>query len=195
LPSYTVVVSARMARLHRNLIYVFLQAACKAHREGLIDPASLSIINACTDLAKVPAVCLALYKIRWAEFEQLHLPRLCTDTVLQLYQPKVRAYKAVPNHVFKSVAMSNHLKGNIPLSLLSYDAVAVRIAQARRHCDVRLPKGCKSDTHIFRHLWASWAIMKGRDPLMVSSLLGHRAESTLREYVHPWGDIAPHIHP
>jgi integrase len=158
-------------------------------RLGVIDPYSAHVLGKLSPLSFNPAAILALFKLRYEEMLQVSLERLFAGEVVTIVQHKTDRPKKLQID-FLSQCPDLVLPTFWPEPcIVSYGTLASRIKAARVSCRIALPKSCKKETHLFRHLFASWASARNVDMKYIRKVLGHAGRDSILSYVHDLATI------
>jgi len=178
---------------HRNLIPYFREIARQAAEQEVIDPLSAAILDGVSVLSLVPSVLLAVFLCRFVELRLLSLDSISRTTYIQIHQLKTKTSKRMSSKLFKE-NLSGSIRGyKASLCVVPYVRLAKDIRASARKAGITLPDRSKSETHIFRHLYASWAQWKKYDRKITAKRLGHLGLAALSAYEHPWASLTSHI--
>jgi hypothetical protein len=169
---------------HILLIPFFKSIYSQLMREDFFDPITVAILNNITNLSFIPCLLLASFYLRFSELDQIIITRLINDTSLNIYQSKTRTFKYVENVFFPLLNNVVSFKPDTPLRIVSYGYLVQEIARVRKILGVEFNDVCNDETHIFRHLFATWQTLLESSASEISSALGHRNPATLEEYIH-----------
>ncbi len=177
----------------RSLLPSINYAIFESCRHSEIDPFSYSILRSCGPLTRITAFLLAYFKCRWSEIIQLSPSDFIHSETVQVFQRKTKKVKTLScSHLSFALSMFSWDR-NARFVVHNYQTVSHSISKAVTDANVRIPTGCHSSTHIFRHLYASWAIYKGLSRFTVSEALGHQRPETLNSYIHPINELSPTV--
>lgn len=171
---------------HRRLVPCFRSIAQKAEQQGVIDPLSAEILDDVSVLSLVPCVLLSVFLCRFSELEFVLPMDLKRRKSLLIKQPKVKQSKRISTELFSDELKMIDIKPGEALRVVSYISLAKEIRRSSSRLGITMPDKTKSETHIFRHLFASWAKHMGVKDEIVSIRLGHTKIETLKAYQHPW---------
>jgi len=170
----------------RSLVSAFDLALLQAYRDGFVDPLSYHLVCLLPALYRLPGTLLAYFKCRWSEIEPIKLEHLESGSPLEIYQGKTGNSKQVDTfHISQSLRLAAHSK-NAPIIVVPYQSVAKKIKAARIDLGISIPESCKSETHIFRHFFASWAVYNKVPKSEISKILGHSSALSINSYIHKW---------
>lgn len=173
-------------QLHKRLIPAFRVIKSKAAIDGLIDPLSVSIIEGVSLLAFVPCVILSVYLCRFSELQFLSMKKIRNAKTISIPQPKTKTVKRASSQLFRDVLQDSDVSDKVEMRVISYVQLAKEIRRSAVRAGITLPDKTKGETHIFRHLYASWAKMKGLSDESTAKRLGHSSLDALVSYQHPW---------
>lgn len=174
---------------HRALIPAFRTIARQAAGSGLVDPLSASILERVSPSSFIPSVLLAVFLCRFSELRTLSLASISKGKNIQIRQSKTKTIKRVSSDVFERNIPAPLRKDGGSLCVVTYVRLAKDIRLAAVRAGITLPDKAKSETHIFRHLYASWAMMKGFDEKLTAKRLGHSGIAAIASYQHPWASL------
>lgn len=153
-------------------------------RRQTIDPLNALILNQLPTLAIPVYLLLAWTHCRWSELSSIDLTDLFTGRPLKITSSKHGKDRHIPALLNVSPNHWANLDPFAPLCIVSYDVLRqlIRLAHAR----ARIPHipGAMTDTHLPRHLWASWSISRGASIRQVADGLGHHQTSSTLSYIH-----------
>lgn len=174
---------------HRRIFNCFKEAVIEASHNQFIDPLSPLIINRLNYLAIVPCSLLSLFSCRWSELDQFDLMSLRTKKRLGLQQPKTNKKRWVDNSYLYSHLSNIDEPDKLPLVACTYDFVRIQIKKVKIGFNVCFEKKVQDETHIFRHLTASYMAHLGCNLSDISKRLGHQKEESTLGYIHDWDSI------
>lgn len=171
---------------HRRLTPLFRQIVEQAAEERVIDPLSQAICKGVSALSLVPCALLAMFLCRYSELQSLSFKDLVERKKISFIQAKTGAAKNVSTSIFYENLHTLDEYEAIPLQVVSYKALASEIRRAVKRNRITLPGHALKETHIFRHLYASWALHQGVPDKDVAKKLGHNTIGAIKAYQHPW---------
>lgn len=171
---------------HRKLTPLFRKIVEQAAEERVIDPLSQAICRDVSALSLVPCTLLAMFLCRYSELQSLSFKDLVVRKRISFIQAKTGSAKNVSTAIFYENLHTMDVYKDISLQVVSYKALASEIRRAVKHNRITLPRHVLKETHIFRHLYASWALHQGLSNMDVAKKLGHSTEAAIKAYQHPW---------
>lgn len=175
---------------HRLIYPFFQQAVHFAYSQGFIDPISHKIVCSVSDLAVVPCTLLCLFLVRFSELPFFNFPDLINKKRIKIHQPKTGRDKYYDNRFLNDALKNCHVDFKSPLLCISYDNLRRQIQRSKRHCGLRMPRVCMDETHIFRHLVASYLNYLEVSIDSISKRLGHSSNQSTLSYIHDWEEIS-----
>jgi Phage integrase family. len=175
---------------HRLVYPFFHQAVHFAYSQGFLDPISHKIVTSVSDLAVVPCALLSLFLVRFSELCFFNFHDLRSKKRIRIHQPKTGKDKYYDNTFIFDALKNYHNDFRSPLICISYDNLRRQIQLAKRHCGLRMPKLCMDETHIFRHLVASYLNYLDVSMDSISKRLGHTDNQSTLSYIHDWKEIS-----
>jgi len=174
---------------HRKLSLCFQSALLQSKIDGATDDLTYDLIMSLDPICRIPCVCLSLLGLRWSDLTNLNLEILSKNNFISVIQSKTSRTKRIDNTYIYRELKDSHPDPNIPIIVCTYEHVRKDIRNKRRFTRIRIPKDCMDETHIFRHLTASWMNHQAFPISAISKKLGHiNKESTLK-YIHNWEEI------
>lgn len=164
-----------------NWLYMYLLQEVHQRR---VDPISLRIVEAVKGPVRLPVALLACLHCRWSELDHINLSELVSGHELLWWQPKTKAHRkghlnpsSFPDHLPKNRHMANPTR-------FGYDAVRLSLTRVIPYKLLADLDSRTSSTHIFRHLYATWAAIKGYPMATISEALGHSSPLSAYSYLH-----------
>jgi hypothetical protein len=174
----------------QSLIPSFHKVALFAFSENMIDPFSLVLIMNCVGQYFPYLVVAAITKLRYADVLKLQYKIICQRQSYLVRQEKTGYDIMVDLKMFAGRVNFEERFAAVDLYDFSYAQLARTIIRARQKSRIKLPPGVCDETHIFRHLWASWYVAQfGLSPY-VSKILGHSSLESISSYLHPTGEFS-----
>jgi integrase len=149
-----------------------------------IDPLNGLILARLAPLARPVYTLLAWTHCRWSELESLDLTDLFAGRPLRIRATKGGRDRSVPTIAHLSPSHWTGLDVNAPLSIICYDTLRQCIRRARRQAGIPHLPGAQFDTHLPRHLWASWSAAHDVSLERIAHGLSHHQLSSTRSYIH-----------
>lgn len=151
---------------------------------GAIDPLNALILDALSPLARPVYTLLAWTHCRWSELPRLDLTDLFAGRPLRIRATKGGHDRVVPVPPRLPLSHWTGLDPDAPLAVICYDTLRQCIRRAR--CQARMPQllNAQTDTHLPRHLWASWSAAHSVSLDDIAHGLGHRQLSSTESYIH-----------
>lgn len=153
-------------------------------RTKAIDPLNGLILAALPPLARPVYTLLAWTHCRWSELPALDLADLFAGRPLRVKATKGGRDRQVPS--IRDVS-PHHWTGadpEAPLCLICYDSLRQLIRLARARARIPYIADAQYDTHLPRHLWASWSASNNVSLDRIAHGLGHHQLSSTESYIH-----------
>lgn len=153
-------------------------------RYGRFDPVSVRICKDVERTAKLQAALLASTGVRYSEMIQLDLVRLVEGGVQEVHMPKTGRTRYVSLDYGKMDVDPAPWAEKATVNRLSYNALSLALSRAipfsiKKHLD-----RSHHNTHVFRHLSASWMSAQGASVKEIAGWLGHSSEQAALSYLH-----------
>lgn len=185
----TIVATTSSINMHRLLVPFISSAVLTAFTKASIDEFSFRLINKVSPLSRVPCAILSLLCCRWSDLLSLSFPVLRDNTRISFDQPKTGRIKYISNEFIHNSLEKCDLPDNTPIVVSSYNQIRLDIRKNKRFVNFRIPPGCNDETHVFRHLRASWLYHLDTPVAEIQKILGHVDRDVVKLYLHPWGEI------
>jgi integrase len=174
---------------HRRIHGSVISAISKAAENQYIDCISFRICRSVNYLATLPCTLLALFSLRYSELFDLDFNELRTKKRIKIYQGKNKSFKWHDNtYLYDSLS---HLDFDFtsPIVVVTYDYIKRQIRKAKASAGLRTSTKILDDTHLFRHLTASWLNHLNCSDKEISKRLGHKDPISNQSYIHPWNEL------
>lgn len=175
--------------LHSAAISSFRKSISLFADSGVLDPLSYRLLQQVTSHALIPSTLLAVTLLRYSELTQTTPRALFQKKPVEVVQLKTKTKRRVSLYNLRDCMPLQTKELPTFLTTIGYDRLCRYIKLARSRAHISLPRPGFDETHIFRHLNASWLSHCGVPNEEISKRLGHASSSAVLSYIHPYAAL------